>query len=68
MSSPAVMCGCSLLPSMVGRSSFHSGPKRARLTVADQRVLRTWGVGLLISSSENSVKAKFAEFIFPALG
>jgi hypothetical protein len=29
-----------------------------------QRVLRTWGVGLLISSSENSVTAKFAEFPF----
>jgi hypothetical protein len=26
-----------------------------------QRVLRIWGVGLLISSSEHSVKAKFAE-------
>jgi hypothetical protein len=36
--------GCSLLPSMVGRSSFHIGPFRARRTVADPlRVLRTSG-------------------------
>jgi hypothetical protein len=27
-----------------------------------QRVLRIWGVGLLISSSENCVNSKFAEF------
>jgi hypothetical protein len=32
------------------------------------RVLRTWGVGLLIPSSENSVNAKFAEFAFWHLG
>src|SRR5215207_9199390 len=65
MSNPAVTFGCCLLPSMVGRSSFPLG-LRARRTVADpQRVLRIWGVGLLISSSENSVMAKFAECLLP---
>ena len=48
MSNPAVTFGCCLLPSMEGRSSFPLGI-RARRTVADPlRVLRTWGVGLLI--------------------
>src|SRR5215213_4269138 len=60
MSNPAVTFGCCLLASMVGRSSFHNGPLRARQPLQILRVLRIWGVGLLISSSENSVKAKFA--------
>jgi hypothetical protein len=47
----------------VGRSSFLG--VRARIECLQTfRVLRIWGVGLLISSSENSVPAKFAEFLF----
>jgi hypothetical protein len=66
MSNPAVMFGSSLLPSVMGRSSFHLGLQqgRARISIADPlRVLRTWGVGLLISSSESPQKAKFAEIV-----
>jgi hypothetical protein len=40
--------------------------KRARIAIADLQGTAQ-GVGLLISSSENSVKAKFAEILFHAL-
>ena len=69
MSNPAVMFGWSLLPSMVGRSSFLG--LRARIECLQTfRVLRIWGVGLLISSSENSVNPKFSvvEFTFYDVG
>jgi hypothetical protein len=60
MSNPAVIRGCCLLLSMVGRSSFRSGV-RARIAFADPlRVLRIWGVGLLIPSSQNPQNANFA--------
>src|SRR5215213_7507234 len=62
MSNPAVTFGCCLLASMVGRSSFHNGPLRARQPLQILRVLRIWGVGLLISSSENDQNANFGEF------
>jgi hypothetical protein len=65
MSNPAVISGCSLLPSIVGRSS--SLGLRARQTFADLKGTAQ-GVGLLISSSENAVHAKFAEFIFCEVG
>jgi hypothetical protein len=43
---------------MVGRSSFLG--LRARIECLQTfRVLRIWGVGLLISSSENAVNRKF---------
>jgi hypothetical protein len=51
MSTPAVTFGCSLLPSMVGRSSFLG--VRARMAFADPQGTAQ-GVGLLISSSENA--------------
>jgi len=46
-------------------ATIHGGPillpmgVRARLTVADPKGTAYLGVGLLISSSENSVRAKF---------
>jgi hypothetical protein len=49
MSSPAVIFGRPLLPSLMGRSSFLG--VRARIVLADPRVVRIWGVGLLIPSS-----------------
>jgi hypothetical protein len=64
MSNPAVTFGCCLLASMVGRSSFHNGPLRARQPLQILRVLRIWGVGLLISSSENFPSTHSAEEIF----
>src|SRR5215218_274996 len=62
-SSPAVTFGCCLLPSMVGRSSFPYWASEPVERLQTQRVLRM-GVGLLISSSENVQKAKFAEFLY----
>src|SRR5215217_3563527 len=53
MSNPAVTFGCPLLPSMVGRSSFHCGPKSPSKICRPQGYY-VWGVGLLISSSENA--------------
>ncbi len=47
---------------MVGRSSFHSGPLEPVEHLQTQRVLRTWGVGLLISSSENPTSGQFGEW------
>src|SRR5215216_3175542 len=40
MSNPAVTFGCCLLPSMVGRSSFHNGPKSPSTFADPPRVLR----------------------------
>src|SRR5215213_7998421 len=40
---------------------FHIGPLEPVECLQTLRVLRTWGVGLLISSSENYGKANFVE-------
>ena len=59
MSNPAVTFGCTLLPSIKGRSSFPLGI-RARRTFADpQRVLRMGG---------RPSHLIFGEFPFHALG
>jgi hypothetical protein len=63
MSSQAVIFGWSLLASLMGRSSFRLGLQQgtARIAFADPlRVLRTWGVGLLISSSQARSSPKLA--------
>src|SRR5215218_10788946 len=52
-SNPAVIFSCALLPSMVGRSSFPYWALEPVEYLQTLRVLRIWGVGLLISSSES---------------
>src|SRR5215208_252385 len=61
MSNPAVTFGCPLLPSTVADPPSILG-LRARRRFADPKGTAQLGVGLLISSSENSIMAKFAEF------
>jgi hypothetical protein len=59
MSTPAVISGCSLLPSMWADPPFHIGPKSPS-TFADPKGTAQ-GVGLLISSSENTYSTHLGE-------